>query len=380
MPISRRYIALTNPDTQAYQILSLIALCGEFPASQISRIPGSKYYIQALLTELKRQQWIKAYSKDKISSYRLTSKARAYLLENNPARFQFYLGGPSTYRNQNSLITKRLRIHSIAQTCLTMLHADVFVYHDQKPYLFSPSHISVSSLLHAVFYTSREIKELGDEATPIRSSRMVGVLLNRSGIFVTYNCADSVIKLHRSYEMNTKIMFEMTLCHDRLADVYDPTDLHALMFGNDMMGLYALLADAEEDTRQFLTLDNGYLHFYYLTHDHHGDILLRLLSQPQLCRTLNAILLQGLAPAEAYSGYDALDEQDRPVLLASLPDFPKLIRFSSSTMSHHGSGHIICFDFQAEVMRRYFDPNVQIETIGFSKFEGRFFSPQPTSG
>ena len=227
MPISRRYIALTNPDTQAYQILSLIALCGEFPASQISRIPGSKYYIQALLTELKRQQWIKAYSKDKISSYRLTSKARAYLLE-------------------NSLITKRVRIHSIAQTCLTMLHADVFVYHDQKPDLFSPSHISVSSLLHAVFYTSREIKELGDEATPIRSSRMVGVLLNRSGIFVTYNCADSVIKLHRSYEMNTKIMFEMTLCHDRLADVYDPTDLHALMFGNDMMGLYALLADAEE--------------------------------------------------------------------------------------------------------------------------------------
>ena len=128
MSISRRYIALTNPDTQAYQILSLFALCGEFPASQISRIPGSKYYIQALLTELKRQQWIKAYSKDKISSYRLTSKARAYLLENNPARFQFYLGGPSTYRNQNSLITKRLRIHSIAQTCLTMLHADIFVH------------------------------------------------------------------------------------------------------------------------------------------------------------------------------------------------------------------------------------------------------------
>ena len=188
--------------------------------------------------------------------------------------------------------------------------------------------------------------------------------------------AAHVIKLHRSYEMKTKIMFEMTLCHDRLADIYDPNDIHGLMFGNDMMGLYALLIEAEEITRKFLTFDGGYTHFYYLTHDHHGDILLRMLSEPQLCRTLNAILLQGIASADEYSLSDGFDDQGRPVLLAYLPDFPKLTHFASNTIPRHGSGHIICFDYQAEVMRRYFDPNVQIETIDFSKFEGRFFPSQ----
>ena len=36
-------------------------------------------------------------------------------------------------------------------------------------------------------------------------------------------------------------------------------------------------------------------------------------------------------------------------------------------------GTLICFDFQADVLRRYCGSRVRFQTIDFTKFEGRLF-------
>ena len=52
---------------------------------------------------------------------------------------------------------------------------------------------------------------------------------------------------------------------------------------------------------------------------------------------------------------------------------PRIARFNSALDLMDSSGTIICFDFQADVLRRYCGSRVRFQTIDFIKFERRFF-------
>ena len=52
---------------------------------------------------------------------------------------------------------------------------------------------------------------------------------------------------------------------------------------------------------------------------------------------------------------------------------PRITRFSTSLDLMERPGTLICFDFQADVLRRYCGSRVRFQTIDFTKFEGRLF-------
>ena len=62
-------------------------------------------------------------------------------------------------------------------------------------------------------------------------------------------------------------------------------------------------------------LDGCYHHFYYLTSDHHGEVILKLLCEPEKKTKLDDILAQGLSAPRQYwlVENDAMDG-DEPVL------------------------------------------------------------------
>ena len=121
--------------------------------------------------------------------------------------------------------------------------------------------------------------------------------------------------------------------------------------------------------------DGSYEHFLYLTNNHQGEVILALLCDPVKTAELDRILLQGLTarqPGLAIE-HDGVSPDGSPVLLAISAICP--VSHASTPPSNYPSapGTLICFDFQAEVLRSYCGSRVRFQTIDFTKFEGRLF-------
>lgn len=370
--------AFPSMDQAAYRLMELIAICGEFPSNLVNRLSESPSYLETVIRNLKQEKLLRAFYRDKLKGYRLTGIAKAFLLEQTPSRFSFFLTGNAETNLLKSEPARRLRLHRMAEVYVLMLNAGVQVFRDDKPGVFSPDGCSVRSLDHAAFYSSREIKELGVVTVKIRGSRMMGALLADSGIYVIYNGAQNFVKWDYRAEQRAKALLTSTLCHNRLSRLYRPGQLHGLLLSSDLDLLYELLSTADTGARCFFLLDGNYEHFYYLTNDRYGEVQVRLLCSNPMRSALDRILSQGLHPRQPCLSveHDAIGKQGEPVLFSYLPDIPRLNRFHTALQLQDRTGTVICFDYQKEVLSRCLDDRVQIQTISFEKFEGRFFHRQ----
>lgn len=365
---------LPGPHTRAYGLLSLIAVCGEFPADLLSHIPGSTSYLESLVWTLKREGLLRTYYRDRLRGYRLGRRAKQLLLQAQPERFSFFLTGNTDTNLLKSEVTRRLRLHRIAELYVRMQNAGAAIFRDEKPRLFAPD-TEEAWISRPVFYSSREVKELGLEAVKIRGSRMTGVLLTKAHVFLTYNSESSLAKWDYRAEQRAQALLNIVLCRRRFPTQYGQTQVQGILFGSDMEPLFQILSSADSGTRCFFLLDGNYEHFYYLTNDHYGEVLIRLLANPDQAAQLHNILSQGLCGNAAGFAleHDGISEDGEPVLFCHLPDIPRIHRFYAALQLQERTGTVICFDFQAECFRRCLGPNVTLQTIDFAKFERRFF-------
>ncbi len=358
-------------NTVESSLLELTALVGELPSDQLSRLAGSESYKLNVVKALKAQKLLRTYYKDGLRGFRITAKAKKHLLASFPNRFNFPLITSPETRHPKSEITRRIRLRRIAETTLTMLNANVSVYPDEKPNIFSPVWRDNES--HAVttpaFYSSREVKEIGTVFVKIRGARYVGVLLTPKDVFVIYNLGDSIMRWDYKSEMRTKALMKTVICRERLPMQYPPDAVHGIVFGNTMELAYKILTG--EESSQYFILDGNYESFYFLTNDRKGERLLSLLTDKELDGRLKDILMSDLF--EGNRGYtvdnDAFDEKGSPVLFAYLCDLPRIRRFDTAIRLQNKSGTLICFDFQKEALRRYCDEKIKIESIDFDKWE-----------
>lgn len=368
---------LPDRHTASYRLLELIALCGELPADQLMRLPGGDSYKLTVVKTLKAQKLIHTFYKDSLRGYRLSAKAKNALLLNDPARFNFSLTGASETNRIKSELTRRLRLHRVAEATVTMKNAGVSIFRDEKADVFSPlwgngNELTIPS---PSFYNSREIKEIGTSFVKIQGARSVGALLTQDKIFVVYNLGGSLMKWSYKSEMRTKALMKTVLCHERLPRQYTNDAINGLLLGNSMDLAYELLVG--KACKPYFILDGNYEHFYYLTNDRKGETLLRLLCSAESISRLDDLLMADLYPDNGSSvlDHDAFDERGSPVMLGYLCDLPRIKRFDTALRLHNKPGTIICFDFQAEALRRYCGRQIAFQTIDFTKFERRFFEP-----
>lgn len=366
---------LPRRNTQLYQLLELIALSGDFPADLLSRLPGGSTYKESVVKALKKEGLIRTFYRDHLRTYRLTAQAKARLVAEQPGRFSFYLEGNSDTNLLKGEFTRRLRLYQIAAVYVNMKLADIQIFRDLKPEVFSPSGSPVSCIVEPAFYSSREVKDMGLEAAKIRGSRMTGVLLAPSGIFPVYNSGGSLTRWENRSELRVKALLQMELCQRRLHRQYQMDDVKALLFGNNMELAYAILVDGREKKQNYFILDGNYEHFYYLTNDFYGEVLLKLLCNPSMTAELNRILAQGFGGRVPnwHIENDAMDQNGEPVLFGYFFDLPRIARFNTALGLQGKGGTLVCFDFQCDVLRRYCNPAVRFQTIDFTKFNRRFF-------
>ena len=133
---------------------------------------------------------------------------------------QPYLTGDTDTNRLKSEVNRRLRLHRLAETYITMDNAGAGLFQDEKPKVFSPQGYCGEAVEYPAFYSSREVKEMGIDATQIRSSRFTGVLLAPTGIFVTYNSGAALMKWRCKSEMRVKaLMWSVPVSYTHL-DVY----------------------------------------------------------------------------------------------------------------------------------------------------------------
>ena len=327
------------------------------------------------MTSLKKNGLLRTYYRDRLRGYRLGAKAKAALLDGWPERFSPYLTGDTDTNRLKSEVNRRLRLHRLAETYVTMDNAGIGLFQDEKPKVFSPQGYHGEAIEYPAFYSSREVKEMGIDTTQVRSSRFAGVLLAPTGIFVTYNSGAALMKWRCKSEMRVKALMWSVLCQQRLAGQYRAEDVHGLVLGDSMELAYQMLTSTGGAKHDYFMLDGSYDHFYFLTNNHQGEVILALLCDPLKTAELNRILSQGLIAGNAGRAIeqDAAEQDGTPVLFGYSCDLPRITRFNTSLDLMDRPGTLICFDFQADVLRRYCGSRVRFQTIDFTKFEGRLF-------
>ena len=358
--------------SQAYQLLALVAISGELPASQLSRLAGGISYKENVVKSLKRQRLLLSYYKNGLRGYRLTATAKKLLLAREPERFSFYLSGACATNHIRSEPEQRLRLHRVSQTLITMRNAGISIFRDEKPGIFCPGEPAIGDICVPAFYTSREIKEMGTAFVKIRGARSVGVLLTPQHIHVVYNMGNALMKWSYKAEMRTKALMQTVLCRERMPHQYHPDAVRGLLLGDSMELAYELLTD--QGGKNYFVLDGSYERVCFLTNDHHGEVLLRLLCDKELDNDLRELLLLDLEPRQLSETVenDAMTPDGAPVLLAYDCDLPRIRRFDTALRLQDRYGILICFDHQAEVLRRYCGDRAVVQAIDFAAFERRF--------
>ncbi len=361
--------------SQSDLIRTLIAMSGEFPTTQISRLSGGEAYKQKVIKRLKADKLIRTFYKDGLRGYRLTSKAKERLLCDNTDRFSFFFTGESETNHIKSEITRRLRLHRLSETNVTMFNAGVELFRDRKASLFTPIWTDKEILLPA-FYSSREIKEIGIDSTKFRGSRAIGAVLGVDIILAAYSFGESLMKWEYKSEMRFKTMLKNLLCQERLPHIYALDSVCGLLLSNEMTIAGEILTQPRKSS--YFLLEGGYEHFYFLTNDRKGERILALLCNPELKSNFDEILTEDLTPASSTFSIenDAIDTDGNPVLFGYTCDLPRLKRFDMAIRSSERRGTVICFDFQKEVLEGVMSKTIHFQTISFEKWERIFFEEE----
>lgn len=360
---------LPAPDTLGHLLLTLTAISGEYPSALVSRLPGGASYKENVVKQLKREKLLRTFYRDGLRGLRLTALAKSLLMQEQPDAFRPYLTGSTETNALKSEVPRRLRLYRMAEVLTAMFNAGVLVFGWEKAPVFT--NVSDPPIPLPAYYSSRELKELGPLAVKVRGSRAAGVLLTDDSIFAVYNTGPSLMKWEYRAEMRLKALLQIELCNRRLATLYRNAPIQGLVLGSGMECLPGLMCNTPELRHNYFVLDGNFDAFYFLTNDHRGEVILRLLCDPELQATLDTILCENLLPRR--NGFpvehDALDDDGAPVLLAYTCDMPRIRRFDTALELHDRSGTLICFDHQEAALRQVCGTHVQFQCIDFEKFE-----------
>lgn len=370
IPISSQSPTLPSHNSLNYELLSLTAICGEVPCGCSARLTASESYRKKVVTSLTHDKLLRIFSRHHLRGYRLGVRGKRLLLQQEPERFAFYLSGCSDTNAIKSEVSRRVRLHRIAQTYVTMLNAGALIYRDEKPPIFSPTANGPFRIEHPCFYDSREMKEAGLKMLKIRGSRMAGALFMSSRVFAVYNSMEFLPIFEPQVEMRAKVMLEQ-VCHAKISFNLKAS---GLLLSDSIDTLRMLLERAQTGKRDHFLLHDGYEHFYFLTNDFYGESLLWILCHPESIAQLDSLLQQDFQPPSPDSRFehDALAGSGALVLFSYLPDIPRLFRFISAINFLKYSGIIVCFDFQADALRPLCGDSIELQIINFREFQKTF--------
>jgi hypothetical protein len=266
-----------------------------------------------------------------------------------------------------------------------MYNAGVRIFQDSKPKVYfpaAPSQPTIKSsekntlplITTPCYYTSREQKLNEGESNKIKGSKAAGILLTTTHVYAIYNTSSVVAEWKCSVEKRYKANNLLYFCGGKFPNKYEESELQGVMVGNGFGSLekYLPVILSKQTGYQFFEI---FEHFYYITNDVYGEAQLRLLCDHHKMKSFRNAMHTDLLPRnpQRKMEHDALTKDGIPVLFCCLPDIERLCRFKKGIeLYNKGSkiiGRVIAFDFQVEMLKRFFGDNVEFIKLSFTRFE-----------
>lgn len=341
------------------QILQLTALSGEMSERALDRLNDSRRYTDNCLSQLRQEKMLIQYKSDELTGHRLAPKGKHYLERRYPDRFAV------VKRVRLDLLHRRRYMRS-SEVLTMMYNLGIPIFADEKPKLYAPLAGSSQSSQSA-YYTSYEVKDRGEESIKINNARFNGLLRSPLGDYLVYNTGASVIKWEAMSEFRAAEMVGHLL----------GSEIRQLIVGDAMETAWDLLISDGGKEHQYFRLDDTIPSIQFVTNDTEGDFLLRMNCLTDSMQRLKYSVLQkmNLRPCPNSLDCDGYADDKTAVLFACDMDLKRIRNLKIGAEANFLKLVIICFDFQAELLSRYFGELASIRTIDARKTADLFQLP-----
>ena len=361
--------------TQGEMLLEMIAISGEYPAENITRLIDAPSYAKKVVSKLLGKGQIKTVYKNSVRGYRLTIKGKRQLMAENPDRFEGILEGVGDTNKFRSDLPRRLRLHSLAQVYTLMLNTEAEIFQDNKQMIFGDSSQSLREISeydpHCLstpcFYSSREQKGDDEKSNAIQGSRAAGTIMTNDHAYAVYNTGNTHISWGEKVEERYKTEINSNLERLYRHKLYAGNPLKGILIGERMESLERYWLEKKKKGSGLSFLANAFPDFYYVTNDVHGEKQLKLLYDSDEKARVEKWVTEKFEPTNTNCPviHDALTENGNPVLFCYLLNIPRLLRYFNGLARYDKNGTVITLNSQTDVLRRYLGNRVDYKTLNF---------------
>jgi hypothetical protein len=319
--------------------------------------------------EVYRKEW----SKRVINSLRLTDKGVDYIAQRDAeALALIFSRWEETPRGSHSTPDRVARYHSLAKGIVMAYTAGAVIMPAEKPpLLFSlyrdhPVPIDPNT---PYFYGTHEIRTAIQEYsknTSAKGSRIIGVIVQGDVCYCMYDTGRSRMFWLRATEENAAGSIQSMLN----VRGFQIKTVCQIVIGNSMpVALKLSCRQANPNIRHFV-LSGLWDNCYFITNDHDGDFLLRVMLNKKLSHAVDEAALADCAPpAVPTREYDAVQvSEHRAVMLNYRCDLLSLSHFVEAPEGFSLSPIIRCFDYQVPVVQQLAGPKVEVQGIDRKAF------------
>lgn len=364
--------------SQAFELLTLLSVVGEFPNCSIHLFGRERVY-KALISKMTEPQTfchtetgkrlttklLTISGKGGMKTVRLYRKALPILEWIGADNYYAATFKDHKFRGDASHI---VRNHRVAEATAMFMKAGL----DIRPYQLAL--LQNEGILDVVkkpsFYISRSLKGTFEvDMNKTMYTRIVGALFTEGSCFAVYNTRGTAMKWSGKGEFKTRqSLGELARMNAGIREVDS-----AILFGNDAQTALSTLNVDDEDKRKESRFDSIYSHIHYVPLSQDGIRQLRFFLIPRWKEQLLELLFD-----DADRSFDAgLFEYDAYVdgtyvLVHFDGDIARLIRYREGIENVEERHEVLCFPHQVNYLRQYLGDKVAIKTIDIQTLENEF--------
>lgn len=355
-------------DTSKVKILELIALVGEMNSDEIKSFSKSPSYTEKLITQLKKEAYLKKFKGEGKATLRLTAKGRAYLKEVLPEYFEDALTGQKTMNRVRDDKRRNERRSKLIEMLLIFYRAGVKILPDEKILLKNTSEDTRADTADNTdesrleFYTSAEIKSKIPDYTNSVGSRSLGLLMVGKKIYIIYSTVDGDLlwrqETEKNFYTNTAGMLAkkifgknngtyLLIIGEKQKAVIDMMKRRngkrsGKIYPSEALPMIFALKDCHKDA----TLD------FILRSDDTPELLTKMFSK-ELVYDKKYRFADGVRKIKCRDEYGNITERETVYVSAFLFEPDKVCAAVDFSINGNREVNIICFDYQKEYIDAY---------------------------
>lgn len=350
------------------QILWFVGFCGEMPVSLAVRIDGHPEWNRHVVYRAVELGYLSIYRKKHsrwiVRTLRLTDKGLDYIGTYDSKGLRYILAtnhGGVVRRNQ---IEKTLRCCALATATVMAYSAGAEILPDRKPPLGKRTSPSRTHLTCPVFYSAYELRQgfaSLDTSTVPKTSRMLGVIVSGTSVYILYYTGRTRMYWMRNQEENVTAMLKTLLARAGI----EVNQINQVLIGENFQLAIRIARYGVRNEGRYFTLSNEYNHSHFLSNNRAGDQLLSLLIHRDRQLTFERTILQDYEPCAVSNRiYDAqTPDLHRPVALGYTFDLLQLINLDPLRCASKHKPILLCLDYQTDAIQELVGPDVEVRGV-----------------